>query len=74
MKKLAVHYFEILVTRHGVKIRKSTIIDDACLLPACICDGQYTHSLVCVVVNVQRNMRVFYVAFESVNQSTVKHH
>jgi len=39
MKKQAVDSFEIWVTCHGVEIQKSTVIDDACLLPACICDG-----------------------------------
>lgn len=73
MKKQVVDSFEIWVACHSVEIHKSTIIDDACLLPAYICDGQYTHSLLCVVVNVRRNMHVFYLAFESVNQSTVKH-
>jgi hypothetical protein len=73
MKKQAVDSFEILATCHGVKIQKSTIIDDACLLLAYICDGQHTHLLMYVAVNVRRNMHVFSLVFESVNQITVKH-
>lgn len=66
IKKQAVDSFEILVICHGVKIQKSTIIDDACLLLVYICDGQYTHLLVYIAVNVRRNVQVFYVVFESV--------
>lgn len=73
MKKKAVDSFEILETCHGVKIQKSTIIDDAYLPLACMRDDQYTHLLVYVAINVQINMHVFYVVFESVSQSTVKH-
>lgn len=66
MKKQAVDSFEILVICHGVKIQKSIIINDGCLLLTYICDGQYAHLLVYVAVNVRRNVHVFYVVFESV--------